>query len=127
VLKLSAATGILFTLAAISIPPSLIFTIPWVSIEMPVTILFITLIGLSNSLIWPAIWPLAIHNLGKFIKTGSALMIMAIAGGAILPLVWGWISDISSAREAYWIVVPPYTINLFYAIYGYNIKTWKIK
>lgn len=127
VLKISAITGILFTLAAIAVPSSWSFILPWVDIEMPITILFIALLGLSNSLIWPAIWPLAIHNLGKFIKTGSALMIMAIAGGAVLPLLWGWISDSWSAREAYWIVVPAYLIILFYALYGYKVKTWKWK
>lgn len=127
VLKISAITGILFTLAAIAVPSSWSFILPWVDIEMPITILFVALLGLSNSLIWPAIWPLAIHNLGKFIKTGSALMIMAIAGGAVLPLLWGWISDSWSAREAYWIVVPAYLIILFYALYGYKVKTWKWK
>lgn len=127
VLKLSAATGILFTAAAILTPASLVFTIPWVEIEMPVTILFIALLGLSNSLIWPAIWPLAIHNLSRFIKTGSALMIMAIAGGAILPLLWGYLSDAWSARQAYWIVIPSYLIILLYAFYGYNIKSWNLK
>lgn len=127
VLKLSAVTGMLFTLAALLIPSSFSFTIPWVDIEMPLTILFIALLGLSNSLIWPAIWPLAIHNLGKFIKTGSALMIMAIAGGAVLPLIWGWISDNWSARDAYWIAVPAYLIILYYAQYGYRVKAWNIK
>lgn len=125
VLKASAIVGIVFTLLAIAIPPGLGFTLPLINVYLPCTVMFIALLGLSNSLIWPSIWPLAIHNLGKFIKTGSALMIMAIAGGAILPLVWGWISDNGSAREAYWIVVPAYMIILFYATYGYNIKTWK--
>lgn len=125
VLIISALTGILFTIAAIVIPAHLAFTIPWVDIRMPLTVFFIVLLGLSNALIWPAIWPLAIHNLGKFIKTGSAMMIMAIAGGAILPLVWGWISDHWSAREAFWITVPAYLVILLYALYGYKVKYWK--
>ena len=125
VLKASAILGITFALLAIAIPAHLGFTLPWLNIYLPYTIMFIALLGLSNSLIWPAIWPLAIHNLGKFIKTGSALMIMAIAGGAVLPLAWGWISDNWSAKNAYWIVIPSYLIILFYAIYGYKIKTWK--
>jgi glucose/galactose transporter len=124
-LIISAVTGVLFTIAAIVIPAELAFTIPWVNIRMPVTVLLIALLGLSNALIWPAIWPLAIHNLGRFMKTGSALMIMAIAGGAVLPLVWGWISDRWSAREAYWIAVPAYLFILHYALVGYRIKAWK--
>ena len=125
VLVISAIAGMIFTMAAIAIPANLAFTIPWVDIRMPLTVFFIALLGLSNALIWPAIWPLAIHNLGKFIKTGSALMIMAIAGGAVLPLVWGWISDRSSARDAFWIAVPAYGVILFYALYGYKVKDWK--
>lgn len=125
VLKGSALLGIAFTLLAIFIPSNLGFQLPWLNIDMPYTILFIALLGLSNSLIWPAIWPLAIHNLGKFIKTGSALMIMAIAGGAVLPLVWGWMSDVWSAKYAYWIVVPSYLIIFWYAVYGYKVKTWR--
>jgi fucose permease len=125
VLKGSAILGIAFTLLAIFIPSNLGFQLPWLNIDMPYTILFIALLGLSNSLIWPAIWPLAIHNLGKFIKTGSALMIMAIAGGAVLPLVWGWMSDVWSAKYAYWIVVPSYLIIFWYAVYGYKVKTWR--
>lgn len=125
VLKLSAVTGILFTIAAILTPAELAFTIPLVNTRLPLTVLFIGMLGLSNALIWPAIWPLAIHHLGKFMKTGSALMIMAIAGGAILPLAWGWVSDHWSARDAYWIVVPAYLVILFYALYGYRIKRWK--
>lgn len=51
------------------------------------SILCIALLGLANALVWPAIWPLAISGLGRHTKIGSALLIMAIAGGAILPLI----------------------------------------
>ncbi|MFA5817351.1 MAG: glucose/galactose MFS transporter, partial [Bacteroidales bacterium] len=71
------------------------------------------------------IWPLAIHNLGRFLKLGSALMIMAIAGGAILPLLWGYLSDIWSAHHAYWMLVPTYLVILYYSLYGYNVRYWK--
>ena len=84
----------------------------------------ISLLGLANSMIWPSIWPLAIHKLGRFIKQGSALLIMAIAGGAILPVVWGQVSDVWSSREAYLILIPAYLIILGYAIYGYKVTTW---
>jgi FHS family L-fucose permease-like MFS transporter len=67
---------------------------------------------------------LAIDGLGKFIKQGSALLIMAISGGALLPLAWGLISDNWSARWAYLLVVPAYFIILLYAIYGYKVKKW---
>lgn len=54
---------------------------------------FIALMGLANALTWPAIFPLAIDGLGKFTKTGSGLLIMGIAGGATIPLVYALLKD----------------------------------
>ena len=110
-LKVSAILGILFSFGSI-------FTSGFTSV------IFVAMFGLSNAIVWPAIWPLAIHNLGKFIKTGSALLIMAIAGGAIMPLLWGKISDNFGSQEAYWLMVPAYIFILFYAIRGHKIKSW---
>jgi len=87
--------------------------------------IFIALLGLANSLVWPAIWPLAIHNLGGYIKTGTALLIMAIAGGALLPLLWGKLSDTLGSQQAYVVLLPCYLIILFYAVRGYKLRTWK--
>jgi len=112
VLKISAILGIVFSLAAI-------FTPPMISVTL------IALLGLANALVWPAIWPLALHNLGKFIKTGSALLIMAIAGGAILPLAWGGLADIYNSQFAYWVMIPCYLFILFFAVKGYKLKSWK--
>lgn len=89
------------------------------------SILALALLGLANALVWPAIWPLAIHDLGKFIKTGSAVLIMAIAGGAILPLLWGRLSDSISPQMAYIILIPSYFIILYYSVSGYKLRNWK--
>lgn len=112
-LAISAVTGILISIAAI-------FTHGYISV------LFIALLGIANALVWPAIWPLAIHGLGRFIKTGSALLIMAIAGGALLPLVYGRLADIASIghKQAYWILVPCYMFILFYSLKGYKRTRW---
>ena len=110
-LQTSAILGILFAFGTI-------FT------EGLTSVIFVALFGLANALVWPAVWPLALHNLGKFIKTGSALLIMAISGGAILPLVWGKLSDTIGPQQAYWITIPAYLMILFYAVRGYKIKTW---
>ena len=81
--------------------------------------------GLANALVWPAIWPLAIHDLGKFIKTGSAILIMAIAGGALLPLIWGKISDMYNPQIAYLVLIPSYLIILYYSVWGYKLRSWR--
>ena len=91
-----------------------------------VSVLFIALLGLANALMWPAIWPLALDGLGKFIKTGSAFLIMAIIGGALLPPLWGKLADVSfiGYRQAYWIMVPCYLFIWFYSVKGSKLKAW---
>lgn len=97
-----------------------IFTIGAVTTNGFVSVAFIALLGLANSLMWPAIFPLAISGLGKFTKIGSALLIMAIAGGAILPLVYGHLSEIWNSKHAYLIMVPCYLFIMYFAIKGHK-------
>ena len=113
-LAISAVTGVTFSIVAIHT-------------QGYTSVLFIALLGLANALMWPAIWPLAIHGLGKYTKIGSAMLIMAIAGGAILPLLYGRLADVLfiGHRMAYWIMVPCYIYILFYSIKGYRIAKWK--
>ena len=128
-----AILGIVFSLLALFIPAHLKLSMPFVDLMtvekvtliVPYSVLFIALLGLANALVWPAIWPLALHNLGRFIKTGTALLIMAIAGGALLPLLWGKLSDTFGSQQAYWILLPCYLIILYYAVRGYKLKKWK--
>ena len=90
------------------------------------------LISFSNSLMWPAIWPLALKDLGKFTKAGASLLIMAIVGGAVIPLIFGTIVDavkttehavVANYQTAYWIMVPCYIFILYFAISGHKIRT----
>lgn len=82
-----------------------------------VSVLGVALLGLANSVMWPAIFPLAIADLGRHTQTGSALLIMAIAGGALLPLLYGYLADLPEVgfRYAYIILLPAY---LFIGLYG---------
>jgi len=86
-------------------------------------VLFISLLGLGNALVWPAIWPMAISGLGRFTKIGSSFLIMAIAGGAILPLLYGYFADMFDLQQAYWIIIPCYVYILFFAEKGHKIRT----
>lgn len=86
----------------------------------------IAALGLANALVWPAIWPLAIAGLGRHTKTGSALLIMAIAGGAVLPLAYGRLAAEPGIghQQAYWMMVPCYLFILWYALGGHKRKAW---
>lgn len=124
-LKISAVLGIVFGIGIISTTG---FT----------SVLFVAGLGLANALVWPAIWPLALTGLGKFTKTASALLVMAISGGAIIPPIYGYLVDQSkadliasgveqsvatadAATSSYWILFPCYAFILFYAIYGHKV------
>ena len=86
------------------------------------------LLGFSNAVMWPAIWPLAIDGLGKFTKIGSALLIMGIVGGAILPPLYGKISTlIGNKQTAYLMMIPCYLYILYYAMAGHKVGREKVK
>ena len=112
-LRFSAIAGLLFSVLAMS-------TNGYVSV------LFIALLGLANALMWPAIWPLAIEGLGRFTKTGSALLIMGIAGGAVLTPLFGLMCDTPAvgSRVALAIFLPCYLFILWYAISGHRMRKW---
>lgn len=94
--------------------------------SIPDAVLYVALFGLANALVWPAIWPLALAGLSqRNTATGSALLIMGISGGAILPLIYGLLAEsISSPQNAYRIMIPCYLFILFYALKGHKIKRW---
>ena len=93
-------------------------------------IYFLAGLAFSHSVMWGAIWPLAIDRLGKFTKSGSSLLVVAIVGGAIIPLVFGFILDaimtggVASAsdfQKAYWMFIPCYFLILYYALAGHKL------
>jgi len=69
-----------------------------------ISVMLISLLGLAYALVFPAIWP------------------MAIAGGAILPLIYGYLTDLFVPKQAYRIVIPCYIYILFFARKGYKIR-----
>lgn len=88
-----------------------------------ISIWFIGLMALGCSLMWPALWPLAIADLGKFTKTGSSLLVMAIVGGAVIPTIFGFLKDVVGAQNSYWITLPCFLFILYYGVSGYKIRT----
>ena len=108
-LKISAILGMIFGLAAI-------FSDGFISV------LFISLLGLANAMVWPAIWPMALAGLGRFTKIGSSFLIMAIAGGAVIPPIYGYLVDVVNPQQAYWILIPCYLYILYFATKGYKVK-----
>jgi len=92
-----------------------------------ISIWFVVLLGLANSLVWAGMWPLALDGLGRFTKLGASVMIMGLCGNAILPLLYGYFADEYSVRIAYWVLLPCYLYLVFYAFYGHRIRRWVFK
>lgn len=124
-LKVSAILGIILSFC-------IVYTSGFTSV------LFVAALGIANALVWPAIWPLALTGLGKFTKTASALLIMAISGGAIIPPLYGALVDgkkeeliatginegsalAEAASFGYWILLPCYIVILYYAFWGHKV------
>jgi glucose/galactose transporter len=107
-LKISALIGLLFSVLAF-------VTNGYVSI------VFVALLGLANALMWPAIFPLAIKGLGRFTKIGSALLIMGIAGGAIVPQIYGRLTLTMEPPTAFLVcMLPCYLYILYFSIKGFK-------
>ena len=107
-LKICAILGIILTIAAVISP------------KMG-SVVFIALLGLANSLIWPSVWPLAIEGLGRFTGIGSSLLIIGNLGGALLPLLYGRLADAVDPKTAYLIIIPFYFYILYYAVAGHKL------
>jgi len=107
-LKICALLGMVFTLG-------IVFT------DGITSLIFVALLGLANSLVWPAVWPLALEGVGKFTSAASGLLIMGIAGGAIIPLAYGQLADMFNTTQAYWIALPCYLFIWYYAVRGHKV------
>jgi glucose/galactose transporter len=124
-LKISAALGIVFSLCIINTNGG-------------ISVFFVAALGIANALVWPAVWPLTLKGLGNFTKTASALLIMAISGGAIIPPLYGRIVDTkkmdlltcglpesealaTASTSSYWILLPCYVLILYFALHGHTL------
>lgn len=132
-LVISAILGVLFALGAAnsSVTDNTLFStmfgwlnnLPGFSLPLiPNAVFFVTLLGWANALMWPAIWPLALNNLGEYTKIGSALLIMGIAGGALIPPTYAKLGQSIGFQQALWIMVPIYLFIIYYATIGHKVK-----
>ena len=105
-------------------------TLAWTGIPaVPDAVLFVALFGLANALVWPAVWPMALRGLDKNeTGTGSALLIMGIAGGAIIPVMFGAVTEYTvDPRLGYTVMLPCYLFILYYALAGHKLDRWAVK
>lgn len=107
-LRISAILGVIFTIGAF-------LTKGYISVG------FVAALGFANAMMWPAIFPLAINKLGKFTEIGSAILIMGIAGGAIIPRLFATLKETYNFQAVFaYLMIPCYIYILYYSIRGYK-------
>ncbi len=113
---------VLFTLL------SLVLVILTMMVKGNLAIVAFAGLGFSNSVMWPAIFPLALKGLGRFTKTGAALLVMGIVGGAVLPPLYGKLAEAMGSvahpesQQAYVILIPCYLFILYFALWGRKLR-----
>ena len=140
-LKASGILGIILVFLIVYVDASVMVQLPLLPV-MPLVIILVALLGLANALCWPAIWPLALQDLGGYTKIAGAILVMGIIGGAFFPLVYGYLAEVinlsneaqgitSTAKSgnqiAYLMLLPAYLMILFFAIKGHKYRSWSRK
>ena len=109
-LKISAILGLAFTLGAY-------FTTDYASVA------FVAALGLANALMWPAIFPMAIKGLGRFTEKGSAILIMGIAGGALIPKAFAALKETYPFQLVFCVImVLCYLYILYFSVFGHKLE-----
>lgn len=105
----------------INVVCSILLTLGVVFLPGKASVICLALLGFFHAIMWPAIWPMSIKGLGRHTKTGSALLIMGISGGAVIPYIHGALADANGGnlQQAFWILLPCYGYLLFFATKGH--------
>jgi fucose permease len=88
-------------------------------------LLCIVALGLCHSIMWAAIFLLAIDGLGAYTKRASSFLIMAIVGGALIPPLYGKLADLlnNDVKTSYLIMLPFYAVILYFGLQGYKVRS----
>ncbi|MCO5248191.1 MAG: hypothetical protein M9887_04495 [Chitinophagales bacterium] len=86
-----------------------------------IAVISFALLGFSQSAMWPVIWPLALNGLGRHTKIASAILVMMIVGGAIIPPLMTQLAlALDSKRLGFLIMIPAWLFLIYYATKGYQ-------
>jgi len=87
------------------------------------------LLGFSASMLWGTIWGLSIQGLGKYTKTGAAMLLMSVIGGGIFPVIFGRLLDINTInpQNAMLLLIPCYLLILGFSSWGFRLKSWRLR
>ncbi|NQU84810.1 MAG: MFS transporter, partial [Mariniphaga sp.] len=120
-----SSLGIMFILLAIFSPVSTTVNMPVFQsdlsfglINVPIGVMFFVFCGLCTSIMWGGIFNLAVEGLGKYTTAASGIFMVMVCGGGIIPLLQGYVADITSYMGSYWVILACLAYMLFYALMG---------
>jgi fucose permease len=120
ILRICTTSAVVFTLLFFILHGQVTF----LGHKADISIWILVLLGLSNSLMYSTIWPLALNGLGRFTKMGGSILVMGLSGSAVMPLIYGYFADVYNPQIAYWVILPCYIYLVYYAYFGYRVKKW---
>ena len=132
-LALVAGSGILLSIVGMLVPASTVVSFPFVNLVgfestqlvIPVKVLLFAAMGFSCSLVWPAVWPLAMDGLGSYIKSAAGWMMLAVVGGAVYPVLWGIFNESGYPGSAFILGLISFAMIFFYGTVGYKMRRAK--
>ena len=115
-----SSAAILFILLGIYLPKTL--TVTLLEAQVPVAILFFVLCGLCTSVMWGAVFNLAVEGLGKYTSIASGLFMVMVCGGGLLPLLQGFVADKAGYVTSYWVIIAALAYTLWFALVGSKVN-----
>ena len=119
-----SSLAIVFLLLGIFLPettvkfPAITSELSFSLADVPLGVVFFVLCGLCTSVMWGAIFNLAVAGLGKYMSIASGLFMVMVCGGGILPVIQGAVADATTYLTSYWVLIVALIYILWFALFG---------
>ena len=115
-----SSLAIVFVLLGMFLPETL--TMSLLEAQVPVGMVCFVLCGLCTSIMWGAIFNLAVEGLGKYTSIASGLFMVMVCGGGLLPLLQGFVADLAGYITSYWVIIAALAYTLWFALAGSKVN-----
>ena len=115
-----SSIAIVFVLLGMFLPETMTMTL--LDAQVPVGMVFFVLCGLCTSIMWGAIFNLAVEGLGKYTSIASGLFMVMVCGGGLLPLLQGFVADKAGYIPSYWVIIAALAYTLWFALAGSKVE-----
>ena len=115
-----STVAIVFVLLGMFLPETM--TMSLLDAQVPVGMVFFVLCGLCTSIMWGAIFNLAVEGLGKYTSIASGLFMVMVCGGGLLPLLQGFVADKAGYIVSYWVIIAALAYTLWFALAGSRVN-----